>query len=122
MKNCLSCRKDMNMNSKLKKPNDLLKCLNYIAMSELYKTMLCYSLKSKKSTGNLKISKEEILDEISGNTGLLFEASLHLNKKFLTEIYFSLIHLYMNYENVAWARTTLTKLKKLSLNKKMLHV
>ena len=53
--------------------------------------------------------------QVSKNVRLLFETSVHLNKKCLTQIYFSLVHSYRNYSNIAWARTTSTKLNKILL-------
>ena len=45
-------------------------------------------------------------------TGII-KTSVHLNKKCLTQIYFSLFHSYINYGNIAWASTTPTKLKQI---------
>ena len=53
--------------------------------------------------------------QVSKNVRLLFETSVHLNKKCLTQIYFSLVHSYRNYSNIAWARTTSTKLNEILL-------
>ena len=50
---------------------------------------------------------------ISKVIGVLFKGSLHLNKKCLSMIYFALMHLYINYGNVAWTSTFQTKLKKI---------
>ena len=53
--------------------------------------------------------------QVSKNVRFLFETSVHLNKKCLTQIYFSLVHSYRNYSNIAWARTTSTKLNEILL-------
>ena len=47
------------------------------------------------------------------NIGLLYHAKPYLDKTFLKPIYFSSIHLYLNYANIAWASTCITKLKPL---------
>lgn len=95
-------------------------------MSELYLKQ-CYCVlwtAKKKKIQKDKIQKfkkqvkGEILDKTSKNIELLLKANLHLNKKYWTEIYFSLIHSYMNYEDIAWASTTTTKLKKIILKRK----
>ena len=54
-----------------------------------------------------------IENKISKNIGLLYKAKFLLNQKCLKSIYFSFIHSYINYANIAWASTTQTKLKKL---------
>ena len=59
------------------------------------------------------------MDKISKNAGLLFKTSVHLDKKYLTGICFSLIHLHINYNNIASTRTTLTKLKKYNFPRRM---
>ena len=48
--------------------------------------------------------------KISKNIGFLFKGSPHLNKKCLSMIYFSFIHSYVNYGNIAWVSTSQTKL------------
>ena len=52
-------------------------------------------------------------DKIHKNTGRSFKASLYLNKKWLTQIYFRLIHSYINYGNNGWTSTTPAKQKKI---------
>ena len=42
----------------------------------------------------------------------------HLNQKSRKNIYFSFIHSYINYGNIAWAVTSKTKLKKISTDQK----
>ena len=54
-----------------------------------------------------------IENKISKNIGLLYKAKFLLNQKSLKSIYFSFIHSYLNYANVAWGNTHQTKLKKL---------
>ena len=44
-----------------------------------------------------------IENKISKNIGVLFKASKVLNMTCLKNIYFSLIHSYINYANIAWA-------------------
>ena len=59
------------------------------------------------------------MDKISKNARLLFKASVHLDKKYLTGIWFSRIHLHINYGNIAWNRTRPTKLKKYNFPRRM---
>ena len=44
---------------------------------------------------------------------VLYKASKLINSKCLQSIYFSFIHSYINYANIAWASTNKTNLKKL---------
>ena len=53
-----------------------------------------------------------IENKISKNIGLLYKAKFLLNQKSLKSIYFSFIHSYVNYANIAWASTNQTKLQK----------
>ena len=45
--------------------------------------------------------------------GVLYKASKLINSKCLRSIYFSFIHSYINYANIAWGNTNKTNLKKL---------
>ena len=56
-----------------------------------------------------------IENKISKNIGLLYKAKFLLNQKSLKSIYFSFIHSYLNYANVAWGNTHQTKLRKKNL-------
>ena len=49
--------------------------------------------------------------KLAKNIGLLNHASYFLNDLSLKTIYFSYIHSYLNYANIAWARTYARKLK-----------
>ena len=49
----------------------------------------------------------------SKNVGVLYKASKLINSKCLRSIYFSFIHSYMNYANIAWTIANKTNLKKL---------
>ena len=51
--------------------------------------------------------------KLAKNIGLLNRASYFLNEHSLKTIYFSYIHSYLNYANIAWASTYVTKLNKL---------
>ena len=51
-------------------------------------------------------------NKLAKNIGFLNCASYFLNEHFLKTIYFSFIHSYLNYVNIAWASTYVTKLKK----------
>ena len=56
---------------------------------------------------------ELIENKTSKNIGLLYKANFLLNQNCLKSIYFSFIHSYINYANIAWASTNQTKIKKL---------
>ena len=50
--------------------------------------------------------------------GLLHRARRVLDRTALKNLYFSFIHSYLNYGNIAWASTSTTKLKKLASKQK----
>ena len=50
-------------------------------------------------------------NKLAKSIGLLNRASYFLNEIFLKTIYFSYIHSYLNYTNIAWASTYATKIK-----------
>ena len=52
------------------------------------------------------------------NIGLLYRVSQFLDEDSLQTVYFSYIHSYLNYANIAWARTYATKLKRVYLKQK----
>ena len=52
-------------------------------------------------------------NKISKNLGLLYKARTLLNENCLKSLYFSYIHSYLNYANIAWASTNKTCLKSL---------
>ena len=54
-----------------------------------------------------------IENKVSKNVGILYKASKLINSKCLRSIYFSFIHSYINFANIAWASTNKTNLKKL---------
>ena len=54
-----------------------------------------------------------IENKVSKNAGVFYKTSKLINSKCLRSIYFSVIHSYINYANIAWASTNKTKLKKL---------
>ena len=54
-----------------------------------------------------------IENKLSKDVGVLYKTSKLINCKCLRSIYFSFIHSYINYANIAWASTNKTKLKKL---------
>ena len=56
--------------------------------------------------------------KLAKNIGLLNRASYFLNEHSLKTIYFSYIHSYLNYANIAWASTYVTKQKKINLLQK----
>ena len=48
--------------------------------------------------------------KVSKNIGLLYKARLFLNIYNLKQLYFSFVHSYLNYANIAWASTHKSKL------------
>ena len=65
-----------------------------------------------------KTHVELVENKISRSVGILFKASRSLNFKSLRRIYFTFIHQYINYANIAWARTNKTYLKRILGNQK----
>ena len=59
-----------------------------------------------------------IENKISKNLGLLYKAKSMLDVCALKKLYFSFIHSYLNYGNIAWASTTSGKLKKIASKQK----
>ena len=59
-----------------------------------------------------------IENKIAKNIGLLYRASQFLDEDSLKTVYFSYIHSYLNYANIAWASTYATKLKRVYLKQK----
>ena len=62
--------------------------------------------------------KEHIKTIKATNIGLLYRAKPYLDGMSLKTIYFSYIHSYLNYANIAWASTRITKLKPLLYKQK----
>ena len=85
--------------------------INNIAIKRDYVTKFLGILIDENITWKPHIHYIE--NKISKNVGLLYKAKFSLNQKSLKSIYFSFIHSYLNYGNVAWASTHQTKLKKL---------
>ena len=56
--------------------------------------------------------------KLAKNIGLLYRAKPYLDEMSLKTIYFSYIHSYLNYANIAWASTRITKLKPLLYKQK----
>ena len=54
---------------------------------------------------------EVVENKISKNIGVLYTASHLLDFKNLLKVYFSFIHIYSSYANIAWASTFKTKLQ-----------
>ena len=57
-------------------------------------------------------------NEIEKNIGLLYRVSQFVNEDSLKTVYFSYIHSYLNYANIALASTYATKLKRVYLKQK----
>jgi hypothetical protein len=66
----------------------------------------------KISLGNI-IYIDTICTKVSKSIGILYKAREFLDKHNLKQLYFSFIHSYINYANIAWASTHKTKLGKL---------
>ena len=54
-----------------------------------------------------------ICSKVSKNMGVLYKARNYLNKINLRQLYFSFIHCYLNYANIAWGSTEKSKLQRL---------
>ena len=66
-------------------------------------------------------SKEHIKyleNKIAKNIGLMYRAKPFFDKESLLALYYSYIHSYLNYANLAWGSTYLTNLKKLRSQQK----
>ena len=59
-----------------------------------------------------------IENKVSKSIGLLYRAKPFLNKKALLALYYSYIHTYLNYANLAWGSGNRTTLKKLCSQQK----
>ena len=57
-------------------------------------------------------------NKIAKNIGLMYRAKPFLDKESLLALYYSYIHSYINYANLAWGGTYLTNLKKLRSQQK----
>ena len=57
-------------------------------------------------------------NKISKNIGVMYRARRFLNLQNMKSLYFSLIHSYINYGNIAWGSTNKTKLLKLHKHQK----
>ena len=62
--------------------------------------------------------KFNVSSKISKSIGILYRTRCVLNKKLLTQLYYSFIHSYLNYGNLAWASTNKTKLEVLYRHQK----
>ena len=71
--------------------------------------------------GNNLSWKEQIKyleNKIAKNIGLVYRAKSFLDKESLLALYYSYVHSYLNYANLAWDSTYLTNLKKLRSQQK----
>ena len=50
-------------------------------------------------------------NKLAKNIGLLYRVNQYLNESSLKTVYFSYIHSYLNYANIAWASTYPANLK-----------
>ena len=66
---------------------------------------------------NLKKKKKKhftyVENKCSENIGLLYKEKHHLNKKCVLPLYYSYVHTYINYANIAWGSTLFTNLEKI---------
>ena len=67
---------------------------------------------------NWKNHIDLLVNKISKNIGILYKASKLLNFSCLRNIYFALIHSYINYANIAWASSCKTGLNNILLKQK----
>ena len=67
---------------------------------------------------NWKNHIDTLLNKVSKSIGVLYKASKLLNFRCLKNIYFALIHSYINYGNIAWASSYKTGLKDIHLKQK----
>ena len=67
---------------------------------------------------NWKSHIDLLINNISKNVGILYKASKLLNFNCLKNIYFALIHSYVNYANIAWGSYCRTYLNKIHLKQK----
>ena len=54
-----------------------------------------------------------IENKVSKNVDVLYKTCKLINSKYFRRIYFSFIHSYIQYANIAWDSTNKTKLKKI---------
>ena len=59
-----------------------------------------------------------IENKIAKNTDIIFRSKPYLNLKCLLSLYYSYIHSYISYANIAWGNTYLSNLKKISSQQK----
>ena len=52
-------------------------------------------------------------NKLSKNLGLLYKSKHFLNASGMKSLYYSFFHSYLNYGNIAWCSTSVTKIKKL---------
>ena len=52
-------------------------------------------------------------NKLSKNLGLLYKAKPFLNARGMKSLYFSFLHSYLIYGNIAWCSTSMIKLKKI---------
>ena len=57
-------------------------------------------------------------NKLAKNIGLLYRVNQYFNESSLKTVYFSYIHSYLNYANIAWASTYPTNLKRIHLKQK----
>ena len=62
-------------------------------------------------------------NKISKNTGILYKVKDYLSKQSLLPLYYTYIHTYVNYANLAWESTIRTNFKKIhSQQKHAIHI
>ena len=84
-------------------------------------------IKSKSSVKFLGVMLDEniswkdhiktISQKLAKNIGLLYHAEHFLDETSLKIIYFSYVHSFLYYANIAWSSTRITKLKPINRNK-----
>ena len=85
-------------------------CNNQIQRSESIKVLGVFIDENLTWKEHIKY----IQNKIAKNIGIIFRSKPYLNKKCLVPLYYSYIHSYIPYANIAWRNTYLSNLKKIS--------
>lgn len=89
-------------------------CNNEIKQSESIKFLGVFLDENLSWKEHIKYTE----NKIAKNTGLLFRAKPYLNKRCLLSLYYSYIHTYISYANIAWGSTYVSNLKKINSQQK----
>ena len=56
---------------------------------------------------------EHVCNKVSISIGIMYKSRNIIRKRFMKQLYFSFIHSYLNYANIAWASTNKSNSKAL---------